>query len=253
MRLTIANISNGNGLSAPEFQAAVRAIQRQVTEDFQPEWNVSATLRGTALNINNRVPLQGVHDAIIYVGDSSQDPNTGVANALGYHTAVHKNIPFGFVYLDVCEQYGQSWTVTLSHEVLELLGDPTAVMTVAGPDPKGGGGSVYFDLEVCDPTQGDSYPLDGVGVSNFVGRSYFGIAGGSDQTNFLRLELDPFGVRPQGYFQYESDGASHQVQGDRLNPRQMAARKLLDVAVRNAQVSGRRNTRRDLRLRHPKE
>ena len=45
--------------------------------------------------------------------------------------------------------YGEVWTSTLSHEVLELLGDPTAVMTVTGLAPKGASGSVHYDLEVC--------------------------------------------------------------------------------------------------------
>ena len=55
-----------------------------------------------------------------------------------YILAVYGGTPYGFVYLDICARYGENWTTTLSHEVLELLADPNAAMTVAGPRPKGG-------------------------------------------------------------------------------------------------------------------
>src|SRR5215468_5993210 len=131
MRLTIANISKT--IQQQTFQAVLRAIRRQCQEDFEPEWNVQCVLRGRKVNIATRAPIDGVHDAIIYVGDESQDPTTGVENALGYHSENHQGIPYGFIYLDVVREVNEDWTTTLSHEVLELLADPSAVMAVAGP------------------------------------------------------------------------------------------------------------------------
>jgi hypothetical protein len=239
MILTVANISTAIG--SADFQAAIAAIGRQVNEDFAPEWGISANVRGTAVSLKNRkAPIQGNHDAIIYVGDSSQDPTTGVEGALGYHSANHSGIPYGFVYLDITDEFGENWTTTLSHEVLELLGDPTAAMTVSGPAPNGPGGSVHYDLEVCDPTQGDSYDIDSIIVSNFVGKSYFELTGGSGDTNFLKLDLAAFGVRPGGYFQYEDFRGTHQVQGERVTERMLAAKRLMKT--------GRRNERRRLRV-----
>jgi hypothetical protein len=239
MILTVANVSAK--ITTADFQAAIAAIGRQVTEDFQPEWSISASVRGVALSLKgHKAPIEGHHDAIIYLGDSVQDPTTGVDNALGYHSENHANIPYGFVYLDICAEFGEAWTSTLSHEVLELLGDPTAAMTVTGPRPHGGQGSVYYDLEVCDPTQGDSYQIDSIAVSNFVGRKYFGMAGGSGRTNYLNLPLQSFGVRPNGYFQYEDHAGSHQIQGESVTERQLAAKRLLKT--------GRRNERRSQRL-----
>lgn len=237
MNLTIANISTQVG--ATDLQAAVAAIGRQVDEDFQAEWGITANLRGVSASLSGSAPIQGLHDAIIYLGDSSQDPNTGVQGALGYHAATYRNIPFGFVYLDICAEYGEAWTTTLSHEVLELLADPNARMTVAGPSPRGRG-TVNYDLEVCDPTQGDSYQIDSVAVSNFVGRGYFGLSGGSGRSNHLDLPLAAFGVRPGGYFQYEQGAKTYQVQGDKVTKRQLAAKEKMGV--------GRRNARRAQRL-----
>jgi hypothetical protein len=238
MRLTIANISKT--IAAADFEEVGEAIIRQVSEHFDPEWNVRATLRMVPYDITAPQTIDGLQDAILYLGDSSQDPTTGVDGLLGYHSKTHGNIPYGFVYLDVCAEYGSAWPTCLSHETLELLADPTAALTVTGPAPAGHTGHVYYDLEVCDPTQGDSYRIDDVEVSNFVCRSYFGLAGGSGQTNFQQLPLEPFGVRPGGYLQFEDGGRAFQLKGDKVTDQHLAARAKMKL--------GRRNTRRAARL-----
>jgi hypothetical protein len=232
MKLEIANISDE--IKAPAFDAAVAAISRQVAEHFQPEWGTAADIIGTVVPLANRkAPIAGDRDAIIYVGDSSQDPATGVENALGYHATNQGNIPYGFIYLDIVAEAGEEWTTTLSHEVLELLADPDATMTVTGPAPRGRG-HVHYDLEVCDPTQGDSYQIDNVSVSNFVGRSYFGLKNGNGKSNYLGLLLNPFGVRPKGYFQYEDgNGRTHQIMGEEVTPGQRAAKQKMGKVRRN--------------------
>src|SRR5262252_7222612 len=102
MRVTIANISNS--IAKSDFRTALQALRRQCNEDFLPEWNIPCILRSAAPKIQGDAPIEGIHDAIIYVGDESQDPNTGVDNALGYHSRNHSGIPFGFVYLDVVQE-----------------------------------------------------------------------------------------------------------------------------------------------------
>ena len=238
MILTIANISSS--IKKDEFDRVVAAIQKQVSDHFQQEWSKSATLKTTALTIGpHAAPVQGNQQAIIYVGDQSQDPTTGVDSALGYHGRNYSKIPYGFVYLDVVAAYGERWSTTLSHEVLELLEDPTAVKVVTGPAPGHPQDSVYYDLEVCDPTQGDAYDIDGVPVSNFVGRAYFGQPGGTGKTNFLDLPLDPFGVRPKGYFQFEDGTHVYQVNGERVTQSMLAAKQLMGKVRRNARRAAR--------------
>jgi hypothetical protein len=233
MNLSIANISTQ--IPDSDFQAAVAAIGKQVTEHFQPEWDAGATLTGQTYALpGKKAPVQQDADAVIYIGDSSEDPTTGVTGALGYHSITHKNIPYGFIYLDICAKAKETWSSVLSHEVLELLGDPDAAMTVTGPAPNNGTGTVYYDLEVCDPTQGDSYTIDTIEVSNFVGRKYFGLSGGSGKTNYLNLRLSPFGVRPGGYLQYEDGKRAHQIFGRKVTDAQKAAKKQMKNVRRNA-------------------
>jgi hypothetical protein len=59
------------------------------------------------------------------------------------------------------------WSHALSHEILEMLADPTDEIHA----------TPYVLREVCDPVEGLSYQLVGVAVSDFVFPSYF--AGGS--------------------------------------------------------------------------
>ena len=242
MKLTIANISVS--IDAPTLSDAVAAIGQQVSRDFKPVWGVDAIIVATKLDITSpQVNIDSSTDAIIYVGDSSQDPTSGVSGTLGYHSDNYNHLPYGFVYLDVCREYNEPWSCTLSHEALELLADPTAVLTVTGPAPSGTTEkTVYYDLEVCDPTQGDTYNVDGVVVSNFVTKWYFNMAGGpaGRTTNFLNLSLGQFEARPGGYFQYEDDSGAHQVDGSKVDERRRAARRMLS--------DYRRNGRRAIRL-----
>jgi len=238
MRLTIANLSSS--VSSAELNDVVQALQEQVSRHFAPEWGRDATVRGVRGAVEEgQFAISGRHDAIIYLGDSVDDPTTGVENALGYHSASQGGVPYGFVYLDICRECEEPWTATLSHEVLELLVDPTAALTVAGPDPTGAPGYIARDLEVCDPTQGDTYLVQGKALSNFVGRAYFGEPGGSGLTNYLGLALAPFGVRPSGYFLYEDGQGVHQIEGALLTERRRNAKARLGLARRARRRKGR--------------
>lgn len=243
MALTIVNVSNA--IEEDEFKMAINAIGRQVAEDFQPEWLTGAVLTMATLELTpeNLITLDGITDAVIYVGQSSQDGINSLGNVLGYHYRDHNNIPYGFVYLDICELKGESWTHTLSHEILELLADPTAALSIAGPAPDSdtsGDVTVFYDLEVCDPTQADSYSIDGIEVCNFVTKKYFGMAGGvSLFTNHNENEdLPPFGIIPGGYFQYRNSS------GPQTFPPEFG---VAAAAAQSRMGSARRNTRRVLR------
>jgi hypothetical protein len=65
---------------------------------------------------------------------------------------------------------GDQLSITLSHELLEMLVDPsgTRVIQAADLDPYSGGQQVNYLVEVCDPVAVYSYMIDGVPVSDFV-------------------------------------------------------------------------------------
>ena len=243
LNLMVVNLSTA--IDDPTFSTTVAAIGVQVSRDFQPAWGSNATLSASRVALNGaQANINAAVDAVIYVGDSSNDPTTGVAGAFGYHSTNYGELPYAFIYLDVCAQYGEAWSCTLSHEILELLADPTTVLTAVGPAPAAAGAGpdqiVRYDLEVCDPTQGDSYRINNVTVSNFVTKAYFGMATESPATNFLNLALAPFDVRPGGYVQYEDSGGTHQINGAKVDAHRLAARAILAGYRRNARRTAER-------------
>ena len=131
-----------------------------------------------------------------------------------------------------------------SHELLELLADPNVVYNIQGPAPAGASApQVLYSLEVCDPTQGDSYLMDGtaIAVSNFVTKAYFGVdsSTGMAVTNHLKLDLKPFGVRPLGYVQYNDGIETQQVNGSSVDAGRLAARNMLGDYHRNKRRENR--------------
>ncbi len=208
MRISVVNMTHGL-LSDAEVITAIRAINRQINEDFQPYWNLGATLRlegcsTDELDVDNPQDLQG--EAIVYIWDKSDVPN-----ALGYHEANFRGIPYGFVFVDIATELGENWTVTFSHEVLELLGDRQANTLIRGPHPRDQRRKVYHWHEMCDAVQDETYEIDGIEVSNFVLPLYFTEeAEPGSRNDFLGTKyrlphartthsLESFGINPGGY------------------------------------------------------
>ena len=124
-----------------------------------------------------------------------------IEGALGYHAANNKGTPYGFVFLDIAEQIGEPWSVTLSHEALELIADPLTNLLAAGPHPRYPSRLVFHWLEMSDAVQNDTYEINGVAVSDFVLPHYFTVDEEPIRQNrFLQnLSLPSFGVAQGGY------------------------------------------------------
>jgi hypothetical protein len=68
-----------------------------------------------------------------------------------------------------------SWSLTASHEMLEMLADPFGKRVIPGKSPKRGQGRVEFLVEVCDPCEADrfAYTVNDILVSDFYTPDYF--------------------------------------------------------------------------------
>ena len=98
-----------------QVQSAVPDLQTQVRRDFAPAWGIDADLafvpKGKKANPKSWW--------LVILDNSDQ------AGALGYHDINPKGRPIGKVFAATDLHYGNSWTITTSHELLEMLGDRT--------------------------------------------------------------------------------------------------------------------------------
>lgn len=201
--MIISVINYSKKIKDNKVQKVLRAVNRQLAEDFKPYWHRKAELRleggvGRKPKPEKASEMRG--DAILYIQD-----DVGDVDALGYHDINLRGVPYGFVFLDLCNEMDEEWTVTLSHEALELAMDPEANLLALGPHPDDPSRQVYHWYELCDAVQDQSYQVDGIWVSNFLLPLYFteGNEEGS-RNDFLGLlnggsGVKSFGVAPGGY------------------------------------------------------
>jgi hypothetical protein len=233
MIVSVINRTDGR-LSDAAVQRAIRAINRQISCDFQPYWGFGATLRleGGDRSGSRRMRVTDMRgEAILYLYDV-----VAVRDAYGFHDRWFRGIPYGVVYHELSDKLGEEWTTTFSHEALELIADPEANMLVQGPDPHRPRRRVFYWLEVCDPVQNESYVIDGVHVSNFVLPLYYTASaertGRNDflGTNHHGRTLRSFGVNPGGYVGYFNPRTGKDQTYDA--PEDSVARKRLRLKAR---------------------
>jgi hypothetical protein len=251
MIITIVNRSQI--LTDEQVLDAIRAINRQINEDFEPYWSFGAMLRleGAVGAHPNKMRLPEMRgDAIIYLSDK-----TNVADALGYHDANFRGIPYGFVFTELCKKLKESWTVTLSHEALELIGDAQGNLLVQGPHPRQPDKEVFHWFEMCDAVQSQTYQIDGVEVSNFVLPLYFTPeeqeGGRNDFLGCLNKGkgLRSFGVSPGGYIGFydpqKNEHVTYSAPGDK--------KAALRIKLKNDSKFGRGYIRKHGDAIHSKE
>lgn len=232
MIITIINFTKGE-ISDEKIHTAIRAINRQIAEDFEPYWSFGAKLRlegrvGSRPDKSALADMRG--DGIIYLWHGKD-----VDDALGYHDRNHAGIPYGFVFTEVSAALGENWTVTLSHEALEMLGDPQSNLLVQGPHPADQDKTVFHWFEMCDAVQAETYKIDGVEVSNFVLPLYFTEdAEPNARNDFLGrahkgASLRSFGVNPGGYVGFfdpqTGDHETFEAKGDRLARQRLGVKR----------------------------
>jgi len=163
MNPTIAVVNVSTVLTDRQLTPAITAIQLQVTRDFGPVWLLGANVR--QIFKGQVVPL-GCW--VMFIMDDSDQADT-----LGYHDITADGLPIGRVFAKTDMHYGLSWSVTLSHEVLEVLVDPYCSAVVFSQNTNTTG--VLYPYEVCDAVEADAlaYSIYGTKVSDFVTPAWF--------------------------------------------------------------------------------
>jgi len=152
----VALVVEKSKVKPSEVARVAAALQKQVTRDFAPIWQVKAT-------VDSFVRLEDVPIGYwpVIVMDNVED-------AAGYHDD-EDGQPFALV------EFERDWPLTASHEVLEMLADPFGRRMIAGQSPSHAQGRVAFLVEVCDPSEDADfgYTVNGFLVSDFYTPEYF--------------------------------------------------------------------------------
>jgi hypothetical protein len=184
----VALVADGSQIGLDELASVAAALQKQVLRDFGPIWGIQADV--SAFGSLELVPLD--YWPVIIKDDIGSD------DAAGYHQDQHGQ-PYSLV------KYTADWTLTASHEVLEMLGDPFGRRMVAGGSPVKGQGRVQFLVEVCDPSEAVEYAyrVNEILVSDFYTPHFFESAtSGGARYSYTNAIKRPRQVLKGGYLSW---------------------------------------------------
>ncbi len=198
-QLGIVNESS-RAIAGASLDEVARALQVQIDRDFTPVWGVAATI--AAFGAGKKMPAEFWPLRLV-------DQPVG---GLGIHLDRHHH-PYAEIMAT------PDWSVTASHEMVEMLVDPLGHTFISSPDidPHSDHHLVHYLVEVADPCEIWSYDIGGVAVSDFVTPDYYDAhargGGALDHLGRLKKPLDV----PRGcYLSWmdPADGRWHQKQVD---------------------------------------
>jgi hypothetical protein len=192
----LALVDSDGAVGPNPLAAAAIGLAEQIQNEFAAAWGRTASV--TPIQKGFPVPLECWP---IFLRREIGEPG-----ALGVHLDEHHQ-PYALVDVDAGD-----WTVTASHEALEMLADPwgNRLWTASAPMGWTGAARVRYLIEVADPCEAFTYPSGGVAVSDFVLPNYYRSAGGRRATHLGTCS--PRQVREGGYISWvnPADGTWHQ-------------------------------------------
>ena len=153
------------------------ALQTQIMRDFAPEWRAGAVVAAVSFDA---IPA-GYLPLIVQDTLEAQGVN-------GFHRTRGDDTPY------IVVPYGPNWSLAASHELLRVLANPSGSARQPGPSRLSGQGIVEYLIDVCGPCQDGSaaYAIDGVAVSDFCTRAFFGTGGPTYSfTGAVRAPFEP--------------------------------------------------------------
>jgi hypothetical protein len=171
----------------------VAAIQVALDSNFSPAWDLPAQLVFIPSDMSIPIP-PGAWNVFLL-------DNSDMQGALGYHGLDGNGLPFARAFIADDLAAGASPTVTLSHEIFEMLVDPYIQLLAGDPTQ----GQLVPTYEVGDPVEADAngYLINGVLISDFALPSWFTVpgtvAGPFDFTNATGMAGQ---LAPGGYMTY---------------------------------------------------
>jgi hypothetical protein len=179
------------------LQSAAAALNIQVMRDLPQFWNVRATVR--YLPDPKSIPV-GIWPVFLM---AKLPPGEG-----GVHLD-KKNQPYALV---IATAQGSEWTIDASHEILEMLVDPSGnrlqtsrSIEIVGKGVQDSTGEFEYIVEVCDPCEADqyAYSIQGIAVSDFITPHFYDpVATDGTRYSFGGNIAQPRQILPGGYISF---------------------------------------------------
>jgi hypothetical protein len=161
----LALVADTPALVVSELTDVAAALQKQLARDLVRYWEVDVAL----------------------------SPVTKLEDAAGVHCD-NSGQPMALVTFD------QDWSITASHEMLEMVVDPFGSRTVAGQSLKSDQGRVEYLVEVADPIGDSWYWVNDVKVCDFITPRFFDpLTSAGVQYCYTGALQSPRALLPNGY------------------------------------------------------
>jgi hypothetical protein len=255
----VALVSLTRSVSTGSLMQAAAAVQKQITRDFTPFWGLHATVDafedlasvpsdyhpvvvfGDAEELMDQLEFAiGEQYAAQLIDDFERDRLSGL------HLNAFTRQPFALV------EASDTWSVTLSHETIEMITDPYGNRLIAAAHPLDPSERVKYLVEVCDPCQTMWYPVNGVPVSDFYTPRYLDpVAVDRSRYSFTGALERPLQILDGGYLSWidPRDSGLYQLGAGESEPVLLAdlaqlarstapLRTVVDTNPRTPQVTG---------------
>jgi hypothetical protein len=216
LTMNLALVSEVDGHDPSDVAMVAAALQKQATRDFGPTWEVQATV--DAFPTLEDVPV-GYWPMIV-------KDDIGQPGAAGIHLDKDGQ-PFALITMS------DSWSLTASHEMLEMLADPFGNRVIAGRSPKRGQGRVEFLVEVCDPSEAAEfgYTSNDVLVSDFYTPHFFDpVQSPATRYSFTSAIKRPRTILRGGYISWHHPPSDHWWQQTWFGTKQFRDLGVFDTA-----------------------
>jgi len=180
---TITCINHASADLGVDFDDLIAALQVFVTEHVAPVWGTPAKL----------IKASGYRKgcwAIVFSDHAKH------AKALAYHELTPDGYPQSKVFVKTTRADGTPVSMAASHELVEMLVDPSMNLEVMKPD-----GKLVHRYEAADPVQELHFLVNGMRMTDFVYPAYFESfhKPGSVRFDHNNVLKKPFQIHLHGY------------------------------------------------------
>jgi len=186
--ILVAVVNESTMLHDTAVSNVVAHLQTQIKRDFTPIWGIAADV--WFYPSGSVVPANAWQMVVL--------DNSDQAGALGYHELTATGQPLAKIFVKDTVGAGDAWSVTMSHELCEMLVDPNTNLTVFNQTTNTAGELIVY--ETCDPVEDDQYgyAIGSIRVSDFVTPNYF-IPGSTGPWDFGKHLTAPLQIITGGY------------------------------------------------------